>query len=185
MPFRGFQVVSFLALGSWLASFTQSGVRAMSLNRSLLHECPEPEPQCAGEEEAEAPSPLDTPQLVFISADGGAGDLTSFRRAAEMLRAGQITGDCRVFVPPAVLEAAQAVMQLVDMESVEEMDGDDVEELARSLREQLTPKEAVDMSGDMQQTMGRFKELENIYNKNCLLSPRETVCYDHHMSDFL
>jgi hypothetical protein len=48
-----------------------------------------------------------------------------------------ITGDSKVFVPPTGQEDARTIDDLVDMDSVAEMDDDDTEELARSLQEQL------------------------------------------------
>ena len=92
--------------------------------------------------------PLDMPQVIFMAATEEEGDLVSFRTLAEMLRAGKLTGDSRVFVPPATKLEAKLVSDLVDMESVSDMDEDDIEELASSLMHELLPDTAVDMSGD-------------------------------------
>ena len=99
-------------------------------------------------EEGVAPDPLDTPQVVLMSASEEAGDCISFRSMAQMLHAGQLSPEDKVFVPPALLEDARVVSEMVDMEDVAEMDDDDIDELARQFMDELVPKAAVDFSAD-------------------------------------
>lgn len=100
-------------------------------------------------EEADAPDPLDTAQAVFMNAFEEEGDVVSFRVLASMLKAGELSGDSKVFVPPTTKVEAKLVSDLVDMDSVAEMEDDDIADLASNLREQLlNPEIAVDMSGD-------------------------------------
>ena len=101
-----------------------------------------------GAEEGVAPDPLDTPQVVLMSASEEAGDCISFRSMAQMLHAGKLSPEDKVFVPPALLEDARVVSEMVDMEDVAEMDDDDIDELARQFMDELVPKAAVDFSAD-------------------------------------
>ena len=96
---------------------------------------PEPEP---------APGPLDTPIAVLIAADGESGELLSFRALSLLLRSKQIDGDSQLFVPPVEQSGAQRIGELVDMDEVAEMDDEDTEELAASLRSELTPEDVVE-----------------------------------------
>ena len=102
----------------------------------------------AAAEEGVAPDPLDTPQVVLMSASEEAGDCISFRSMAQMLHAGKLSPEDKVFVPPALLEDARVVSEMVDMEDVAEMDDDDIDELARQFMDELVPKTAVDFSAD-------------------------------------
>ena len=120
-----------LACLAWLLADFGPGMEAAP----LLAAAPEPEPQADAD-------PLGSPTVIFLTADGEAGDLISFRTFALMLQRAELQGDSKVFVPPADVSEAQLVADLVDMEEVQEMDDDDCEELAHSLMEQLTPSTA-------------------------------------------
>lgn len=96
---------------------------------------------------------LDRPFVVLVSSNGRTERPLSLLELAQMLRMRQVTATDQVFATPPLLDGttkafvttrkARMIDDLVDMDSVEQMSGDDVEELAFALWEQLTPKELV------------------------------------------
>lgn len=96
----------------------------------------------AAEEEGEPVGPLDAEVVCIVSADADDGELVSFNALAQMLSDGKLNGEDKVFVPPVGLLTAAAISTYADMDSVSEMDAEDMAELAEMLRDQLTPKDA-------------------------------------------
>lgn len=126
---------------------------------------PEPEPQLDGAAAADVPpepeleldavadappGPLDAEIVAIVSGDGEAGEMCSFRQLAERLHDSTLTGDHKVFVPPAHLNDAVQISEIMDIDELAGMEADEVVELATSLREQL-----------MTEIEGDYSEQEN------------------------
>lgn len=92
---------------------------------------------------------LDTDIVVLISSDPGCPDRRplNFHELAVMMHKRQINGSDRVFAPLQGFSTdpgkVNVVEDLIDMGAVEEMDRNDIEELAYTLWKQLTPPPVV------------------------------------------